>query len=89
MPPNNKILKPDGTLDYDALGVSAPEHLAHGTDEDIRAHLQIVKPIRWFQRGNELVAETDLGEVVNFLPTNYMLSGTDRDNRPILIKIHP
>lgn len=89
MDPNNQVLRPDGTLNYEALGVEPPERTPHGTDEDIRSHMQLAKPIRWFQRGNELVADTDLGEVVNLLPTNYMLSGVDKDDRPILTRVHP
>lgn len=87
MPPNNQYLNADGSLNYQALGVEPPKHFDHGSDADIRANMQRATPIRWFQRGNELVAETELGEVVNFLPTDMQLTGVDKDNLPILTKL--
>lgn len=82
-----KILKEDGSLDYEALGIVPPQSFPHGTDDDIRKHMQVATAKRWFQRGNELVAETDLGEVINFLPTDIMLKGTDDNGLPILEKL--
>lgn len=82
-----KIVKDDGSLDYEALGVEPPKHQEHGTDADIRNNMQRATPIRWFQRGNELVAETELGELVNMIPTDMMLTGVDDKNMPILKKI--
>lgn len=82
-----RITKEDGSLDYEALGVAPPQSFPHGSDDDIRANMQIAKAKRWFQRGNELVAETDLGEVVNFLPTDMMLKGVDENGLPILEKL--
>lgn len=82
-----KILKDDGSLDYEALGIEPPKHAEHGSDEDIRKLMVKAVPIRWFQRGNELVAETELGELVNFIPTDMQLTGVDKDNLPVLRKI--
>ena len=82
-----KVVKDDGSLDYEALGVEPPKHAEHGTDEDIRRLMVKAVPIRWFQRGNELVAETELGELVNFIPTNMMLTGVDENNLPILTRV--
>lgn len=80
------FIKEDGSLDYEALGVPAPTRDAHGTPEDIRANMQRATPIRWFQRGNELVAETELGELVNMIPTDLFLTGIDEAGLPILTK---
>lgn len=82
-----RITKEDGSLDYEALGVVPPQSFPHGSDDDIRENMQVAKAKRWFQRGNELVAETDLGEVVNFIPTDMMLTGVDENNLPILKKL--
>jgi hypothetical protein len=82
-----KIIKDDGSLDYEALGVEPPKHFEHGSDADIRAMMVKAIPIRWFQRGNELVADTELGELVNFIPTDMQLIGVDKDNMPILKKL--
>jgi hypothetical protein len=85
--PNSQFLKEDGSLDYEALGVEPPKHEDHGTDQDIRNNMQRATPIRWFQRGNELVAETELGELVNFIPTDMQLTGVDENNQPILTRL--
>jgi hypothetical protein len=87
MQPNSQYLNPDGSLNYDALGITPPTSQGHGTEADIRANMQRATPIRWFQRGNELVADTDLGEVVNLLPTDIHLTGVDDRNLPILTKM--
>jgi len=79
-----RIIKDDGSLDYEALGVEPPKHSETEFD---RSMLQRATPIRWFQRGNELVAETELGELVNYSPTNMQLTGTDENNNPILTPI--
>lgn len=74
-------------IDYEALGVRPPTSQPHGTDEDIRRNLTPSKVTKWYQRGNELVAETEIGEFVNFIPTNLKLTGTDDNNLPILTKL--
>lgn len=84
MQPNSQFIKEDGSLDYEALGVTPPTSNSHGTAEDIRANMQRATPIRWFQRGNELVAETALGELVNMIPTDVFLTGVDETGLPIL-----
>lgn len=87
MPPP---LKPDGTLDYEALGVPPPTSDGHAYDTpENPISKQIPRPVvtKWYQRGNELVAETDMGEFVNFLPTDIQLKGTNENNLPILEKM--
>lgn len=82
-----KVVKDAGSLDYEALGFEPPKHAEHGSDEDIRKLMVKAVPIRWFQRGNELVAETELGELVNFIDTDLQLVGVDKNNLPVLRKI--
>jgi hypothetical protein len=84
--PNSQFINEDGSLNYEALGVEPPKHSEHGSDADIRANMQRATPIRWFQRGNELVAETELGELVNFIPTDLFITGIDEAGLPILTK---
>jgi hypothetical protein len=79
MQPNSQFLNEDGSLNYAALGVEPPKHFDHGPPI-----IQRATPIRWFQRGNELVAETELGEVVNMLPTDLQLTGVDDRQQPYL-----
>ncbi len=83
----NSFIKEDGSLDYEALGVKPPTTDVHGSEADVRANLVRATPTKWYQRGNELVAETGLGEVVNMLPTDVQLTGVTDDNLPILTKM--
>jgi hypothetical protein len=74
-------------LNYEQLGVTPPTSQPHGTDDDIRKNLTPPKVTKWFQRGNELVGETDIGEIVSMLPTDIMLTGVDENNLPIFKKL--
>jgi hypothetical protein len=37
--------------------------------------------------GNQLLCDTEHGKVVQTIPTDYICTGTDSDNKPILQKI--
>lgn len=67
--------------------LTPPETTAHGTEEEIQDRMVEMKPKRWRQEANKLIGQTELGEVVNFIPTDMMLTGTDKDGLPILKKI--
>lgn len=79
---NDKILKW-----YDKHGLPRPAHIEHGKEEDLRDKFEKMHAKSWRQEGNKLIATTPAGEVVNYLPTDVMLKGTDEDNNPILEKI--
>lgn len=59
----------------------------HGTEEDISAHMTKLKPTMWKLEGNKLIGETEMGQLVNFIPSNYILLGTGEDGLPILKEI--
>ena len=67
--------------------LTPPRVEQHGTEEEIREKLVELRPKQWRQEGNKLIGITDWGEVVNYLPTNVMLQGTDKDGNPIFTKI--
>ena len=72
---------------YDRWGVRRPEHIPHGTAEDIRANLKRLETTNWRLEGNKLIADTDQGPLVQFIPTNYVCRGTDEQGLPILDKL--
>jgi hypothetical protein len=83
MNPNSKEYK-----EFEKWQVKQPDHQPHGTDEDIRANLKRVKPRNWRMEGNELIADTDLGKLVQRIPVDYILTGEDASGLPVLEKIN-
>lgn len=69
------------------LGITPPTSQAHGTEEDIRQNLVPLKTRNWRMRGNQLIADTDFGELAQTIPTDYICKGTDKNGMPILVKI--
>lgn len=72
---------------YTKRGVTPPSRQPHTTIEEIVANMKPLKPTNWRQAGNLLIADTAMGELVNYLPTDYLLDGTDDKGLPILRKI--
>ncbi len=83
MPP----YKPQGTDWFLENKLTPPTTVAHGTDDSIRENLKSVNPRNWRVEGNQLIADTDWGELVQTIPTNYICEGTDDQGKPILTKI--
>ncbi len=69
------------------MGLEAPTHSAHLTDEQIQEHSKRLLPRSWKLEGNKLKGQTDMGELVLFIPTDYILKGTDSEGLPILEKV--
>ena len=69
------------------FNMPAPESISHGTIEDVTDKLEKVKPHSWRLEGNKLIAKTEIGELVNFIPTNYILTGEDSEGLPIFRKV--
>lgn len=67
--------------------VPLPTAEVHGTEEDIRANLKPIKAHSWRQEGNRLIAQTDMGELSQTIPIDYICHGTDAKGLPILRKI--
>jgi hypothetical protein len=72
---------------YDRMGVQRPSHQPHGTIEDIQASMSQAKAKNWRMEGNKLIADTDMGELVQWLPTDIICKGTDDQGLPILTRI--
>lgn len=65
----------------------APTAVPHGFDEDIREKLKAQKPTEWRLEGNKLIGKTEMGDVAQYIGTDYILKGTDENGLPILEKI--
>ena len=83
------MIPSQATLDwYDRHGLKRPEHISHElTPDDIAKRVQSVNPRNWRQEGNKLIADTDVGELVNPIPTSHILTGTDEKGLPVFKKV--
>lgn len=73
---------------FERHGLTPPSSTPHGvTTDDIRDKLKPLKAKSWRLEGNRLVAETDMGLVVNYIDPGYLLVGTGDDGLPIFRKI--
>jgi hypothetical protein len=80
-------MTPEQINQFKEWKVPLPTREPHGTEEDIRANLKPLTPSKWRLEGNKLIAETDMGELVNYIPTDYIMKGVDEQGLPILKKI--
>ena len=69
---------------FDKQGKARPGTTAHGvTSDNINEHMRELRPTQWKLEGNKLIGQTEMGPLVQFIPTNVILTGTDADNLPI------
>jgi len=69
--------------EYNKWGQPLPEHIAHGTDDEIRSKMTRLIPHTWQLKGNELIGMTKMGPLVQRIPTNYILLGSDDEGLPV------
>lgn len=73
---------------YDRINQARPTHIAHGVNaEDLSEHMKELKPNQWRLEGNQLIGMTDMGELVQNIPTDYILTGTDDKGLPVFEKV--
>lgn len=85
--PVNKYWHPD-TDAFRKMGVEPPKAQAHGTEEYIESRLTPVKVVKWELNGNNLIGITADGvRMAQQIPTDYICTGMDENNKPILQKI--
>lgn len=76
---------------YDRWGKARPTHLPHNVvdtfENPLSEQLKRVKCSNWRMEGNKLIADTDQGPLVQYIPTNYICLGTDKKGLPILKKV--
>ena len=72
---------------YRKHGQQPPKTFSHGTEDDIKENMQLLRPNSWRLEGNKLIGETEHGPLVQIIPTSHILVGTDDDGLPILKQI--
>lgn len=77
---------PDEDL-FRKLDVALPTSEGHGTDDEIRANMHQLLPNTWLLEGNQLKGMTEMGELVQTIPTDYILTGTDSAGLPIFKRV--
>lgn len=77
-------MPPKQQAELEGWGIAPPKTAEHG---DPSEHLKPLKPYRWRLEGNKLIGDTELGEVVNYIPTDYICRGMDENGLPILTKV--
>lgn len=84
----NKLYSDNYLSWFDRNAVAQPAHLNHGVNtEDISKLLIPLAARNWRMQGNKLIADTDMGKLVQTIPTNYICKGTDEKGLPILEKV--
>lgn len=83
---SNRYYHPD-TDQLRKWGVPLPTADAHGTPEEIQANMKQLLPNDWRMEGNKLIGRTEMGELVQYIPTDYVLVGSDEKGLPIFQKI--
>lgn len=64
-----------------------PAIKVHGYPDEIRENLKRLQPKTWRLEGNKLTGDTEMGPLVQFIPTNYLLTGTDDNGLPVFKKV--
>jgi hypothetical protein len=73
---------------YERFGHEPPSRTSHGlTPEELRSKLQSINPRNWRLKGNQLIADTDMGPLINYIDPSYILKGFDKKGLPILQKL--
>jgi len=84
----NKLYTDNYIAWFNRMNVPEPVHLEHGIDtKDISKNLKRLNTTNWKLEGNTLTAETEMGKLVQKIPTDYVLIGEDSEGLPILKKI--
>lgn len=82
----NKYYHPD-TDAMRKLDVALPTADSHGTEQEIQENMKQLLPNSWKLEGNRLIGKTELGNLVQTIPTDYILEGTDSEGLPKFRKI--
>lgn len=73
---------------FERHGLTPPTHIPHGVNpDDLAARLRPLKARSWRLEGNRLIAETDMGKVVNYIDPGVIMTGVDENNLPVFKRI--
>ena len=77
-----KYYHPDSDYYRKVLKTDPPKSTSHLTEEEMLANMKQLKPRSWVLKGNQLEGMTDMGKLVQNIPTDYILEGTDERGLP-------
>ena len=72
---------------YEELGLEAPEHIAHLTEDELREKIKTPSNHKWSQQGALLSCVCELGHHTTQIPTSHILQGTDERGLPVLQRV--
>lgn len=72
---------------FDKHGVERPENIPHLKEDDIDKSMKRLLPNTWKLEGNKLIGMTDVGPLVQYIDTSYILTGTDSEGLPVFQKV--
>jgi len=72
---------------FNKYKLTPPETVSHGTEDDISKKVTKLECRNWRLEGNRLIADTDMGPLVNIIPSNFIMTGVDNENMPVLEEI--
>lgn len=72
---------------YRKHGKAPPKHWEHGTEQEIRENMVRLRPGSWRLEGNQLIGQTELGTLVQTVPSDVILVGTDDDGLPMFKRV--
>lgn len=71
---------------FEKHGKAPPTVDRHGTEQDIANNMKRLLPRSWKLFGNELVGMTDVGELRQTIPTDYILDKVE-DGLPVFRRV--
>lgn len=80
-------IDPQTVREFERWGAAPPSSDSHGTEEEIASNMKRLLPNKWHLDGNRLIGETEMGPLVQFIPTDYILTGVDEQGLPMLTKV--
>lgn len=82
-----KYYHPDSDFYRKVLKQAPPDTFPHVTEEEIWANMKRLQPTSWTLEGNILIGMTEQGRLVQRIPTDYILEGTDEQGLPMFKKV--
>lgn len=72
---------------YTKRGATPPQRTSHNlTADEIIEKLEPLKPTNWRLEGNKLIADTAMGPLINYISTDYIMTGVE-DGLPVFKKV--
>ncbi len=78
---------PDSDFYRKVLKTDPPKTTSHVTEDDVMRNMTKLTPNSWHLEGNQLIGMTQVGKLVQTIPSGYICKGSDSAGLPILEKV--